>query len=47
MGLRDDCAGDELEYGGRLSGRQLVVCLFKIKDKGGDTGAGQGGIDDG
>ena len=25
MGFGGDCAGDELEYGGRLSGGQLVV----------------------
>ena len=47
MGLRDNCAGDELEYRGRLSGQWLVVGWFGVKDKSGDAGARQGGIDDG
>ena len=39
MGFGGDCAGDELEYGGRLSGWRLVVCLFGVEDKSCDAGA--------
>ena len=38
MGFGDDCAGDELEYGGWLSGRRLVGGQFEVKDKVYDAG---------
>ena len=47
VGFGDDLTGDEFEYGGRLSGRWLVVCRFGIEDKGCDAGARRGDIDDG
>ena len=47
MGLRDNCARDEFEYGGQLSGWQLEVGQFGVKDKSCDAGARRGGINDG
>ena len=47
MGLEDNYAGDEFKYRGQLSGQRLADDRFGVEDKGGDAGAGRGGINDG